>query len=1089
MAKICTRPSTSQSSSSQRSSGFAARGAGWGAKVPVAEMLASLRSDREHLPALLDDMDEQVEETRLSSHRPVDPRRVEILNRLLELLGEQSASTVGVLQSAILEMLVKTDFTVITVLFYTPEEIDEGCVVGPSQPLSVAAEMGVDDRLAVTFETLELMLEGVPNHELARLLDAYTDHVQAMEMAWQVAVLEEAAEGSPDKAPKIRSASAIATWGEYAYIADSAQHMIFKVNIITNEIVPFCGVRGKSGFHDGPREVAKFSSPGGLAICEAASTLHVCDTGNDAIRMVGIPSGIVQTLSLSPADSDSRLEAPVGICVVRGEYEYEKDGSGSDDDDDEGSLNSQNFQECDDEDEDEGLGSRHAPLLEGITEEDEDMVADGRDSPQSRGEGGGWSARSPGASGARYALDSAEPQQGGGGKPLGLAGRLLLPLSQSKVMAARKRMSLDPASAGNSRRTSGYISSRQSRRASSHMSSICTSRSSRRTSMTMTMTPGETAIDSLRECTEEGDQRDYSLAVTGDHCIYLIKPDKGDIVILAGAPSEYGYRDAEKGEDARFSSLKGITCIRNCLFVADHWNNAIRCVNLKTRQVDTVVDFQPCGPLALTVSSSGSVYVLDSEYISTCNILKVCSARRSAEASEGALGTAMFQMLQDNIGRSRSSQASSTRSSLAEDLSPPAGCARGGPRRGSEAHSQGSSRTPSVDLDFGSRRPSNAAGRRPSRRAEPGEAAGCISSLGPALVEPRPPVGDAHPAGERALSAALAFSMHIPGTDQAPAAAARKSSNRGSGSYTHSSQLPVVPSALRSLVPGASLHPALVQMTMRSSSKDNRHSMHTALTGSQFHVSVVSTEHQHDSEEGPEFFSFLNPKHESPWKRIPIGTIQYVYQEATGQCGANTPLCLGFWDATDSSKTMQLGARDSQQLLVGGAEWPSLVKVLPPRKAPPQDHGRFRAVAADLDRVIMADSDSNQIFVVNHAKHSKDKIAGCGKAGHLDGPLDVCRMNKPSSIALDPNTHYIYVADSGNHRIRRIDLSTGFMTTVCGSGRKGSRDGKSLKDQSLDSPFDVHFMHPCHLLISCADNSIRRLDLSTSELETILVGS
>ncbi|CAK0874834.1 unnamed protein product [Prorocentrum cordatum] len=137
----------------------------------------------------------------------------------------------------------------------------------------------------------------------------------------------------------------------------------------------------------------------------------------------------------------------------------------------------------------------------------------------------------------------------------------------------------------------------------------------------------------------------------------------------------------------------------------------------------------------------------------------------------------------------------------------------------------------------------------------------------------------------------------------------------------------------------------------------------------------------------------------------------------------------------------------------------------------------------------MADSDSNQIFVVNHAKHSKDKIAGCGKAGHLDGPLDVCRMNKPSSIALDPNTHYIYVADSGNHRIRRIDLSTGFMTTVCGSGRKGSRDGKSIKDQSLDSPFDVHFMHPCHLLISCADNSIRRLDLSTSELETVLVGS
>ncbi|CAK0874833.1 unnamed protein product [Prorocentrum cordatum] len=411
------------------------------------------------------------------------------------------------------------------------------------------------------------------------------------------------------------------------------------------------------------------------------------------------------------------------------------------------------------------------------------------------------------------------------------------------------------------------------------------------TSMTMTMTPGETAIDSLRECTEEGDQRNYSLAVTGDHCIYLIKPDKGDIVILAGSPSEYGYKDAEKGADARFSSLKGITCIRNCLFVADHWNNAIRCVNLKTRQVDTVVDFQPCGPLALTVSSSGSVYVLDSEYISTCNILKVCSARRSAEASEGALGTAMFQMLQDNIGRSRSSQASSARSSLAEDLSPRAGGARGGSRRGSEAHSQGSGRAASVDLDF----PVRDGDRKGERTWNVGlrvcmphitqdclravetlpeqwlKAAGCIASLRPApAADPRPAPAGAYAGGERAPSAALAFSMHIPGTDEAPAASARQPCGGGSASWAHSAQLPVVPSALRSLVPGASLHPALVQMTMRSSDKDCRHSMHTALTGSQFHVSVVSTEHQHDTEEGPEFFSFLNPKHESPWKRIPI---------------------------------------------------------------------------------------------------------------------------------------------------------------------------------------------------------------------------
>lgn len=302
--------------------------------------------------------------------------------------------------------------------------------------------------------------------------------------------------------------------------------------------------------------------------------------------------------------------------------------------------------------------------------------------------------------------------------------------------------------------------------------------------------------------------------------------------------------------------------------------------------------------------------------------------------------------------------------------------------------------------------------------------------------------------------------------------------------------LPQVPRALRSLVPGASLHPALVQMTMRSqgSETSSKGSAQTAFTGSQFRVSVVSSVPEDDTEDAPEFVSFLNPKHDSPWTKIPIGTLQYVYQQATGQCTGNSPLAIAYWDAAADEDTAT-GARNPQQLLVGSAEWPSIVKLLPPRKGAPQENGRFRAVGVDVDRVVMADSDSHQIFVVNHTKRSKHKIAGCGKAGYLDGPLDVCRMSHPSSIALDPTTHYIYVADSGNHRIRCIDLSTGFMSTVCGNGIKGNCDGNELRQQSLDSPFDVHFMHPCHLLISCADNSVRRLDLILKQLETVLVGS
>lgn len=634
------------------------------------------------------------------------------------------------------------------------------------------------------------------------------------------------------------------------------------------------------------------------------------------------------------------------------------------------------------------------------------------------------------------------------------------------------------------------------------------------------MTPGESAKDSLRHCTAEEEEAGINLAVTSDHCIYLVQPEKGDIVVLAGSPSEYGYKDATKTE-ARFSSLKGITCIRNSLFVADHWNNVIRCVNLKTRHVDTVIDFQPCGPIALTVSSAGSVYVLDSEYINVCNILKICSVQSSDQDTDGALGTTMFKMIQESIAQGR--RLSMDGPENAEFLN---GMSRRGSaqlrlsRRSSGASDDGS------ETWSGGRRGSAALSRRgsqefynPARRGSQEfyasrrgstEQQGRRGSARRASNEPswdqqgrRGSANNDH--ARRASNEQRGSISNLRGTasnlrgsisnlgPQDPSARGERNSQlvspRGSRFGDKNTKLPHVPSALRTLIPGISLHPALVQMTLRTDQR-NSISAGTAYTGSQFRVSVVdSVPEDEDEDEGPEFVSFLNPKMDTPWSQIPIGTLQSVYQEATGQCSVNTPLCIASWDAADVDLSAAAQLRNPRQVLIGAAEWPAIVKVLPPRKAPLQDPGRFRAVAVDVDRVIMADSDSHQIFVVNHTKRAKDRIAGCGKAGYLDGPLDVCRLNRPASIALDPNTHYIYVADSGNHRIRCIDLSTGFMSTVCGNGVKGNRDSNKLRLQSLDSPFDIHFMRPYHLLICCADNSIRRLDLQTSQLETVLVGS
>lgn len=98
-------------------------------------------------------------------------------------------------------------------------------------------------------------------------------------------------------------------------------------------------------------------------------------------------------------------------------------------------------------------------------------------------------------------------------------------------------------------------------------------------------------------------------------------------------------------------------------------------------------------------------------------------------------------------------------------------------------------------------------------------------------------------------------------------------------------------------------------------------------------------------------------------------------------------------------------------------------------------------------------------------------------------------MHTPCSLAVDPHTHHVYVADKGNHVVRRIDLMSGLMSTACGSGCKGNADGAVLRRQALDSPFEVSYSEPHFLTISCADNSIRRLNLKTGFLETVLIGS
>jgi len=94
------------------------------------------------------------------------------------------------------------------------------------------------------------------------------------------------------------------------------------------------------------------------------------------------------------------------------------------------------------------------------------------------------------------------------------------------------------------------------------------------------------------------------------------------------------------------------------------------------------------------------------------------------------------------------------------------------------------------------------------------------------------------------------------------------------------------------------------------------------------------------------------------------------------------------------------------------------------------------------------------------------------------GPATAAALNGPLSIALD-STGNLYIADTGNNRIRRVDRK-GIITTVAGTGEAGfSGDGGPATAAKLDGPDSVAFDEAGNLYIDDNHtNRIRRVDRS-----------
>lgn len=116
-------------------------------------------------------------------------------------------------------------------------------------------------------------------------------------------------------------------------------------------------------------------------------------------------------------------------------------------------------------------------------------------------------------------------------------------------------------------------------------------------------------------------------------------------------------------------------------------------------------------------------------------------------------------------------------------------------------------------------------------------------------------------------------------------------------------------------------------------------------------------------------------------------------------------------------------------------------------------------------------------------------IAGTGEtADGGDGPAQGTETNvgQPFGVEIGPDGA-LYITEVQNHRVLRLDLKTGVLTSVAGNGKKGySGDGGLATEASLNEPYEVRFDAEGNMyFVEMQNHLIRRVDAKTGVITTV----
>ncbi|HCA47652.1 MAG TPA: hypothetical protein DEP45_09950, partial [Armatimonadetes bacterium] len=139
-------------------------------------------------------------------------------------------------------------------------------------------------------------------------------------------------------------------------------------------------------------------------------------------------------------------------------------------------------------------------------------------------------------------------------------------------------------------------------------------------------------------------------------------------------------------------------------------------------------------------------------------------------------------------------------------------------------------------------------------------------------------------------------------------------------------------------------------------------------------------------------------------------------------------------------------------------------------------------------RLFISDTGHDRMIIASFDGRVLDVI-GDGTPGMEDGEFARARFREPRGLALDGNA--LYVADRGNHAIRRLDLQSRMVATIAGVGRQapGIMTAGQAASTDLNSPWDLTLTEHRLYITMAGAHQIWRLDLQTDEMEPFAGGT